>query len=46
MAQAVGSTGIGTAGKHPWAKGVKEAVPKTAKVFEEAYHRALLDAFR
>ena len=36
----------GTAGKHPWAKGVKESAPKTPAVFERAYHDALLRSFR
>lgn len=36
----------GTAGKHPWAKGIKEATPKTPKVYQDAYHRALTEAFR
>lgn len=36
----------GTAGQHPWAKGVKEATPKTPAVFERAYHDALLKSFR
>ncbi len=36
----------GTAGKHPWEKGVKEATPKTSAVFQRAYHAALAEAFR
>ncbi len=33
-------------GKHPWAKGVAAATPKTMPEFAKTYHAALLGAFR
>lgn len=33
-------------GKKPWAKGIAEAKPKTAAVFQDGYHRALIKSFR
>ncbi len=32
--------------KHPWAKGVAAATPKTMPEFQKAYHGALLSVFR